>query len=245
MRTLIFAAVSLLTLGDAAAAADLPRPPVYRPSEPAPYMGWTGFYVGLNVGGALGHGSSDFGVAGGPIFATVSNNLTGTIGGVQAGYNWQTGPAVVGIETDFQASGLKGTLTAPCLPGFCGLALTASYTQKVEWFGTVRGRLGVASSGWLIYATGGYAYARLDTDAVASAGPVSASVSLHETRNGWTAGGGIEVALAQGWSAKLEYLYFDFGRTTTTWALGGALPSLTDDARLTMNVVRAGLNYKF
>ena len=245
MRALTFAAVSLFVLCGAATAADLSRPPVYKaPGEPAPYMGWTGFYIGLNVGGGLGHGRSDFGVAGGPVFATVNNNLSGAIGGVQAGFNWQTGPTVVGFETDFQASGLKGTLTAPCLPGFCGLPLTASYTQKLPWFGTVRGRLGVASNGWLIYATGGYAYARLDTDAVATAGP-AASVSLHETRNGWTAGGGIEVALAQGWSAKLEYLYFDFGRTNTTWTLGGGLPALTDDAHFTMNVVRAGLNYRF
>jgi opacity protein-like surface antigen len=243
MRSFAFAAISLLALCGAATAADLSQPPIYRAPEPAPM--WSGFYLGINVGGGLGHGSSDFGIAGGPIFATVNNRLSGVIGGVQAGFNWQTGPAVLGVETDFQGSGQKGTLTAPCLPGFCGLPLTASYSQKVPWFGTVRGRVGAASNGWLIYATGGYAYARLDTDATASAGPVSASVSLHETRNGWTAGGGIEVALAPGWSAKLEYLYFDFGRTTTTWALGGALPSLTDDAHFTMNVVRTGLNYRF
>jgi opacity protein-like surface antigen len=244
MRAIAFAATSLLVLCGVATAADLSRPPMYRaPVEPPPM--WSGFYIGVNVGGGLGHGGSDFGVAGGPVFATVNNRLSGAIGGVQAGFNWQTGPAVFGVETDFQGSGLKGTLTAPCLPGFCGSPLTASYTQKVPWFGTVRGRVGVASNGWLIYATGGYAYARLDTDATASAGPISGSVSLHETRNGWTAGGGIEVALAPGWSAKLEYLYFDFGRTTTTWVLGGALPSITDDAHFTMNVVRTGLNYRF
>lgn len=243
MRTLVLAAASLLAFGVAASAADLSRPPMY-PAPVAPPM-WSGFYVGVNVGGGLGNGSSDFGVVGGQVFATVNNRLSGAIGGVQVGFNWQTGPAVLGVETDFQGSGLKGTLTAPCQPGFCGGPLTASYTQRVPWFGTVRGRAGIASSGWLIYATAGYAYARLDTDAAASAGPVSASVSMHETRNGWTAGGGVEVALAPGWSAKLEYLYFDFGRTTTTWVLGGALPSLTDDAHLTMNVVRTGLNYRF
>jgi outer membrane immunogenic protein len=96
----------------------------------------------------------------------------------------------------------------------------------------------------LVYATGGYAYARLDTDALAVAGPASASFNLHETRNGWTAGGGIEVAFAPGWSAQLEYLYLDFGRESTTWTLG-ALPSITDDARFTMNMVRAGVNYRF
>jgi outer membrane immunogenic protein len=88
------------------------------------------------------------------------------------------------------------------------------------------------------------AYARLDTEASAVAGPASASISLNETRNGWTAGGGIEVALAAGWSAKLEYLYLDFGRSSTTLTFAG-LPAITDDAHFTMNVVRAGLNYRF
>ena len=243
MRALCLAAASMLTVCAAAVAADLP-PPYVAPMAPPP-VGWSGFYLGVNLGGGIGQGSSDFGIAGGPVFATVNNNLTGVIGGVQAGYNWQTGPTVFGVETDFQGSTLEGTLAAPCQPGFCGGALTATYSQKVPWFGTVRGRIGAASNGWLVYATTGYAYARLDTDASASAGPASASVSLHETRNGWTAGGGIEVSFAPGWSAKLEYLYFDFGRTTTTWVLGGALPSLTDDAHFTMNVVRTGLNYRF
>src|SRR6202008_657317 len=128
-------------------AADLPQPPMYRAVE-APST-WGGFYVGVNLGGGLGRGSSDFGVAGGPVFATVNNNLSGVIGGVQAGVNWQTGPADFGVETDFQGSSPKGQLTAPGLPGFCGGPLTASYTQKLPWFGTVRGRVGAASNGWL------------------------------------------------------------------------------------------------
>jgi len=124
-----------------------------------------GFYLGLNAGGGIGNGRSDFSIAGGPAFATVNNSLPGAIGGVQAGFNWQSGMTVFGVETDFQASGLKGSLTAPCL-ALCGLPLTATYSQKVPWFGTVRGRLGVAASGWLIYATAGYAYARLEADKV-------------------------------------------------------------------------------
>ena len=244
MRTVTFAAISLLAICGAAAAADLSRPPpTYKaPLEPLPT--WTGVYVGFNVGGGVGLGESDFSIAGVPAFATAKNNLAGAIGGVQVGYNWQTGMTLFGVETDFQGSGLKGSLTAPCLPVLCGIPLTATYGQRLPWFGTVRGRLGVASNAWLIYATGGYAYARLDTDASAVAGPASASISLHETRNGYAVGGGIEVALFAGWSAKVEYLYLDFGRQSTTWTLAG-LPSITDDARFTMNVVRAGVNYRF
>jgi outer membrane immunogenic protein len=244
MRTFYFATASLLAICTAASAADLSQPVYKPPLVPAAYTGWTGFYIGVNAGGGIGNGHSDFSIAGVPNFASINNSLSGAIGGVEAGYNWQTGIAVLGIEADFAASGLKGSLSAPCPPGLCGLPLTATYSQKVPWFGTVRGRLGVATSGWLIYATAGYAYARLDTEAVATAGAATAAVSMHETRNGWTAGGGIEVALAPGWSGKLEYLYLDYGKVSTTWTLPG-LPSITDDARFYMNVVRAGVNYRF
>jgi opacity protein-like surface antigen len=210
---------------------------------PAPYAPWSGFYVGLNAGGGIGSGRSDFSVAGVP-FASVTNFLSGAVGGGQLGFNWQSGLVVAGVEADVQAASLNGNLTAPCPFAACALPLSATYSQKVEWFGTARGRLGVATNGWLIYATAGYAYARLDTDALATAGPATAAVSIHDNRSGWTAGGGIEVALAPGWSAKLEYLYLNFGKVTTTWVLTG-LPPITDSARFDMNVVRAGVNYRF
>jgi opacity protein-like surface antigen len=243
MRVVVFAATTLLAIGGSAAAADLAQP-LYKGPMPPPVMGWTGLYVGLNAGGGIGSGRSDFNVSGIP-FASVTNSLSGAIGGGQVGFNWQTGIVVAGVEADFQASSLNGNLTAPCPFAVCALLpLSATYSQKVEWFGTARGRLGVATSGWLIYATAGYAYARLDTDATATAGPASASLSMHDNRNGWTAGGGIEVALAPNWSARLEYLYLNFGKVSTTWVLAG-LPAITDNARFDMNVVRAGVNYRF
>ena len=154
MRRFALAAVSLVATCAAATAADLSRPPVIQ--APQPYAGWSGFYLGLNVGGAIGNGRSDFSV-GGVTFATVNNSLPGAIGGGQAGYNWQTGMTVFGVETDFQAANLKGTLTAPCA-FVCGLPLTATYSQKVPWFGTVRGRVGYATPGWFAYGTAGFAY---------------------------------------------------------------------------------------
>ena len=85
---------------------------------------------------------------------------------------------------------------------------------------------------------------------IATAGPLAASFSQREIRSGWTVGGGIEVGFAPNWSAKLEYLYADFGNVRTTWLppaipLLPPLPALNDDARVTMNVVRAGVNYRF
>jgi outer membrane immunogenic protein len=244
MRSLALAAAALLASCAAAAAADLPRPPPIAVA-PAPYMGWSGFYVGVNVGGGMGNGRHDFGIAAAPGFASVNNLIQGAIGGGQVGFNWQTGIAVVGVEADFQGTGIKGSLTAPCLPALCGLPLSATYSQKLPWFGTVRGRLGVTSAGWLIYATGGFVYGSVENYAAATAGVATAVATLNQVRTGWTIGGGVEVAFAPGWSAKLEYLYFEFGRVDQTFVVGGGLPNITDSAALTMNVVRAGVNYRF
>jgi opacity protein-like surface antigen len=116
-------------------------------------------------------GDLDFSIAGGPAFASIDNAFSGIAGGGQIGYNWQFGSFVAGFETDFQGSNLKGSLVAPCAPAFCFPAgLSASYSQSVPWFGTARARLGYAQDSWLIYATGGYAYANLETNALATAG---------------------------------------------------------------------------
>ncbi|HEY2186011.1 MAG TPA: outer membrane protein [Xanthobacteraceae bacterium] len=245
MRTLLFAVALLLAISGAALGADRAvRPlPARIPADTSIYMGWTGFYVGVNAGGGIANDRSNFSSAGVLPFASVNDYLTGAIGGGQAGFNWQYGVTVLGAEADIQAAGLKGGIATPCSGGLCAVPVTASYNQSVPWFGTVRGRLGLAWSCWLMYATGGYAYARVETDAVAAAGPAFATFSLHETRNGWTAGSGIEVAFAPGWSAKLEYLYLDFGNRSSALTLPP--PPIIDDAHFTMNVVRAGANYRF
>ncbi|MGB7975636.1 MAG: porin family protein, partial [Roseiarcus sp.] len=104
MRRLVTTALSLLALGSAAAAADLPPAPQLPPLDAAP--AWTGFYAGLNVGGAFGSSRNAFSIAGfePPSFDT---SLEGAIGGAQAGYNWQTGPWVLGLEANFEGSGLS------------------------------------------------------------------------------------------------------------------------------------------
>jgi outer membrane immunogenic protein len=244
MRTIFMAAVASLVTGGAAVAADLQAPPlVARPPAPP---SWSGLYLGVNAGGGLGNGRSDFSVVGIGPFASVNNSLQGAIGGGQIGYNLQSGPFVYGVETDFQGSGVRGSLTAPgCSAAVCGIPLSATYSEKVPWFGTARARIGYGPSDWLIYATGGYAYARVSTDASATAGPATAAFSMKETRSGWTVGGGIEVALTHNWSAKVEYLYMDFGRHSTNWALAGLPIAINDSSLVTLNVVRGGVNFKF
>lgn len=243
MRRSILTAVGLVFGTGLAAAADMPRRYTPPPPLPAPVSSWTGFYFGGNVGGGITTTTSDFNIAGSP-FASAKNSLSGAIGGAQAGYNWQYGAGLFGIETDYQFSGMDGSIDAPCLLPACFLPTTARFTQKMPWFGTVRGRLGYASNDWLIYATGGYAYARINTDATATGPGYSAAIAQHQFRNGWTIGGGIETALARNWSVRLEYLYLDFGSKNIAWNLPG-LPAVNDSAKAISNIVRAGLNYRF
>jgi len=121
---------------------------------------------------------------------------------------------------------------------------TASLEHGIDWFGTARARIGYGANGWLAYATGGYAFGRVALRGTATAGGGSASLTQNATPSGWTIGGGTELALGPNWSAKLEYLYVDLGTVNNTVVATG-VASLTDSARIQMNVVRAGVNYRF
>jgi outer membrane immunogenic protein len=225
-------------------AADLPVPPgpaVYAPAPVSAVASWSGFYLGANAGGGMSRAQSEFSVAGAS-FATADTDLSGPAGGVQAGYNWQTGALLVGVETDFQWSNLKGSLGVQC--AVCGPATNATIEHDIEWFGTARGRLGYAAGGWLAYLTGGYAYGRAGFNATATGGGVTATLNQGTVQSGWTLGAGTEIALAPHWSAKLEYLYVDFGTISNTIAVAG-LPPVSDRTRLQMNVTRLGVNYRF
>ena len=238
MRRIFTAALSLIALGSAAAAADLPPAPQLPPLEAQPT--WTGFYAGLNVGGAFGSSRNAFTIAGFGL-PTFSTPLQGVVGGGEAGYNWQTGPWVLGLEANFEGTGLRGSRTAPCLPSLCG-AFGASYAQSLPWLGTLRPRVGYALGNWLLYATGGGALGQVDTNATAAVGSFVATDNRSQTRGGWTLGGGVEVELMAGWSAKIEYLYVDLGSRTTTYLLN---PPISNASRFTANVITAGVNYHF
>jgi outer membrane immunogenic protein len=239
MRLIGSTTFALLMLGTAASAADMSRPMPYSAPPLVAPPSWTGFYLGVNIGSGFGEDRVGFGFAGAPALATIDSAFSGFLGGGQVGYNYQFGSFVAGFEADLQASSLKSTLTTPALPG-----LSASYSQSIPWFGTARARLGYAQGSWMIYATGGYAYAAVDTSATATAGPLVASVSSDDARSGWTAGSGIEVGLTPSWSLKGEYLYIDLGSKRDTWTFVG-VPAVVNDSQLTLNIVRAGLNYRF
>src|ERR1044071_1706378 len=167
MRRVIVAAV-LVAFGADAAMADAPppemRPPVIKkkavkrappprayPPEALPLQPiqrWTGPSAGGNIGGGWAFSNSSFSVGGAP-FATAVNSLGGLNGGLQLGHNWQADRTVFGFETDIQITSQDGGLDAPPCPALiCGVATTASFREKLAWFGTVRGRLGYASDFW-------------------------------------------------------------------------------------------------
>lgn len=212
--------ISALSLAAAApaAAADLPVKAPAMVSQTSVGVNWTGLYLGANVG----YGWAN--VGGG------SNDLNGVIGGGQIGYNWQTGPLVIGIEGDFQGSSEQRS------DGVTVGGTAYTLDQNIPWFGTLRGRIGYAFGPAMLYFTGGGAW---ENYKVTVSAPGVGSASDNTTKTAWTIGGGAEWMFAPKWSAKLEYLYLDTGDTDVT--LGGN----TFTSRAKNNIVRVGVNYHF
>jgi outer membrane immunogenic protein len=223
MRSVLLTTVALLAVAaTAAVAADLPRAVPAR--APAAYLpigyNWTGFYVGINGGYAWGrsHWNS---------FGSSSDPSGGMVGGT-AGYNWQGAgsPWVFGLEGDLDWTNIKGTFVNATCPIGC-------QTQN-DWLGTVRGRLGYAWDRVMPYVTGGLAVGNIKASQPGFAG-------VNDTNVGWSAGAGIEAALAGNWTAKLEYLHVDLGHTNC--AVGAC--SLPTRVGFHAEEVRAGVNYRF
>ena len=261
-----------------ALAADLPAP-VYTkaPVFVDPGYNWTGFYLGGNLGYSWGRSNdtSSFTNGAGTALSTSvgGSNLDGIVGGGQAGYNWQMQSWVWGLEGDIQGTGERGSRDISCATGVCtpsttttrtvpgffavalptittttpGPAIAASLTQKIDWFGTIRARGGVlVTPRVLFYATGGLAYGQVNSSESISGSPFSAS----DIRVGYTVGGGIEGAIGGNWTAKLEYLFVDLGRTSGSFATaipasGGGTLASNYSSHVTDNVLRFGVNYNF
>jgi len=204
------------------------------PIAPAPYN-WTGLYIGLEGGG--GWGTSHHASAGIPEF-TGNFDVSGGLVGGTAGYDWQLGQAVFGIEGDASYAWLRGS-TRGIGPVFCPDGTTmANCTTKLRGLETLRLRAGYALDRWLPYVTGGLAVGQI----YGASDPGSVN-SGSATRAGWTVGGGIEGALAPHWTAKIEYLYADFGTADRLFVRQpGAFPF---NVNFKTNIVRVGVNYRF
>jgi outer membrane immunogenic protein len=252
-RTTFGAAAGIVCIASMASAADFPvKAP---PPAPAPVpFSWTGFYAGVNGGGSWGQQGTDFAVAGIPV-GSASHHLDGWLGGGQIGYNWQTLNWqnlnwVFGLEADIQGSSQKGTVNfahTMCVGAACTTG-TEAFEHELPWFGTARGRVGVLAPGdrWLVYATGGLAYGEIESNLSSTLPAVPTATSFNQTRAGWTVGGGVEWAWLENWSGKIEYLYMDLGKFDQNFATTGPFGLVgTNNSRVTDNIVRVGINYRF
>lgn len=226
------AAATITIVSVPAIAADMParRMPVKAPVAQVAAYNWSGFYVGVHAGYAWG----EFTSAGD---ASIDHEPTGGLFGGQIGYNWQMNNIVLGVEADLAYSTIKGDDTSTFQ------IFTINGEHDLKYFGTVRGRLGVAQNNFLFYVTGGFAYAKTEGRlTVLNGGAFVASGTDTINLKGWTVGGGIEMGLTQNLSARLEYLYVDFDEATTSMNLGFPF---TDQVDKNLNVVRAALNYRW
>ena len=207
-------------------------------------MSCTGCYVGINGGGNWGKSSSTLNGASlspGQVLSTDVNLSGGLIGGT-LGCNYQVDPQlVIGLEGDWDWTNKKGTelLIAPLNPAY-------SNEVKETSIGTIRARLGwLVTNPWMLYVTGGGAWAKVTQTEYLTANPATATNSTTSTVWGWTVGVGTEYMFAPHWSVKGEYLYVDLG-THTFLNPGAPLANAAPvDTRLRDHILRVGLNYKF
>jgi outer membrane immunogenic protein len=220
--------ISLSLVSGGAMAADLgPYRPYSPPPAPEPVVEryeepsiWQGAYIGINGG----YGWANSGVT----------DPDGIFGGGQIGYNWQRDRLVFGLEADIQAADMDDRTNFSF----------GNARSDIDWFSTVRARVGVTHGPALFYATGGVAFAEIDTELNLANGGNTISFRDEDKAVGYAVGGGLEWALAKNWTAKAEYLYLDFGdEKITGYAINGDAYRTKIDTD--MHTVRLGLNYKF
>jgi outer membrane immunogenic protein len=225
----IFLAVALSIVAVShALAADLPQPaPPPPPQAPAMYIptvapvyNWGGIYLGLN--GGYGFGGSEW--TGGAV-SSGSFSTSGFVVGGTLGFNYQWERFVVGAETDLDFTDISGNGPG----GFCLNCKTSN-----DWLGTTRARIGYAADRVLFYGTAGAAYGNVQASAF--------DTTNSSTEVGWTAGAGVEAALADNWTARIEYLYVDLSSGSCTSACGAPT---TQAVSFTQNLIRAGVDFKF
>jgi outer membrane immunogenic protein len=227
----------------AASAADLPVKAPYLKAPVAMVYDWTGFYIGVNAGVGVGRDYTRLAVPAGQSFEASYLNPLGGVGGGQIGYNWQLpksalGSIVLGVEADLQGTGMRDNFN--CLIG-CLPALNNNFNQRLDWFGTVRARVGIATGPVLSYVTGGWAYGSVKTTLTETVG-TTAAFSSNQNRGGWVWGSGIEASLGGNWTGKIEYLYVNLGDRLDSFALNGLPQAMSTDIR--EQIFRVGLNYR-
>jgi len=232
-------------------AADLGARPIGKApivAPPVPFS-WSGCYIGGNIGAKKGSFDGEavpdpILFPGAPVLLfSGGDSETGFIGGGQAGCQWQTGALVFGFEGDFDATDLERTFVVPA-----GLAVGPfipgdAFSLSNDWQASFRGRVGWAFDRFMIYATGGIAWANFEATAALVGLPI---VSADKTLTGWTVGGGGEWAFTPNWSIGLEYRFTQFDREGFGMgAFLGATPPFIVNSELETHEITARVNYRF
>jgi outer membrane immunogenic protein len=251
MRKVLGLVGATLLFAGPALAADLGTkpPPVYKAPALTPVFSWTGWYIGGNIGYGWGSSTSpgisspDFNFGPGS-FPSLSPK--GFIGGGQIGYDWQVNSWVLGLVADFQGADIKASgsnLVAQTNGPNIGVT---SLSEKLDFLGTGRVRLGWAAGNWLFYGSGGVAYGNVKSEIgfVSTAGDLVAG-SRSETRIGWAGGGGINYALTPNWIVGVDYLHYDLGHASVTGVDPVFATSITASQNVAGDIVRGVINYKF
>src|ERR1700686_1623787 len=257
LRGILLTSASWTLLTVSAAAADIPAP--ITKSPPVLASSWAGFYLGVH--GGYGWRNSQFT----QLIGTPSNLSTlgpikseGGVFGAHAGYNWQFGRAGTGLELDFSATDIKGSASIPAFSTGPGRTEANTTDDRVRYLGSARGRVGwLPTDTVLLYGTAGLGwerYDRTDTDSrldstMAPPATISFVTKSPFDRFGWVAGAGVEAMLfGPHWIGRIEYLHYDFGRAesaSTLTVVGGVGSRANTGGAQTIDVVRAGLSYKF
>jgi outer membrane immunogenic protein len=240
MKKALVGLVAIAALvGTPALAADMPAK---APSTPAPAYSWTGFYIGVNAGGAWDDTSFQYNVTaatpatassgGAPAAAPFRVDYGGGIAGGTIGYNWQFSPSwAFGLEADWDWTDVSGAIACPLPPFSC--------QSKLSDLGSGRARFGYVWNEFLIYATGGAAWGNVTNQTVSATGVTAGTSS---TKVGYMAGLGVEAPVFQGLTMKAEWLYYDLG--TATYVVDNPTTQ-SISAREWGSTVRAGFNWRF
>jgi outer membrane immunogenic protein len=222
MKRSLLAGFGLVAMVATASAADLPRGPYKAPAAYSPVYNWTGLYIGAHAGYGW-PGSGDLNARG------------GFVGG-QIGYNWQAmgSPWILGVEFDSAWADMGRTET------FVSGATSVSASSTIDYTGSFRGRVGYAWDRTMLYATGGVAWMHNKISINATSGGFTGGVSDSQMHVGGAIGAGLEYALAPNWSAKAEYLYTAYGKSTYFSNVGGGVGLNADT-----HTAKVGINYQF
>jgi outer membrane immunogenic protein len=243
MKKILAGAAALLGTAVSAQAADMAVKAPYLKAPVAMVYDWTGFYIGVNAGVGIGRDYTRLAIPAGLSFEASYLNPQGGLGGGQAGYNYQVqnsffGALVFGVEADIQGTGMRDNFS--CLIG-CLPAQNNNFNQRLDWFGTVRGRVGIATGPVLSYVTAGWAYGSVKTTLTETIGTTAAFTS-NQNRGGWVYGSGLEASLGGNWTGKIEYLWINLGDRLDQFAMNGFAQAMSTDIR--EQIFRVGLNYR-